>query len=159
MPPCIETKILLSGEIQRYECELVYFDNRFGMLKYTVDRHYKVNGIKLYPGDVTYALYWVDRPYTLYTWRLNRREGALYYFNIADRISLRPDEFTWRDLIVDILADGARDVHVLDEGELPQTLSPGLLHYIERAKVHLMSSYEKVIFEAETLLNAHGVSR
>ena len=159
MPPCIETKILLSGEIQRYECDLIYLDDRFGILKYTVDREYHIDTVTLYPGDVTYAVYWADRPYTLYTWRLDRREGALYYFNIADRISIMPKEFTWRDLVVDILVDGARDVHVLDEDELPLTLSPGLLRYIESAKVRILNIYEKVVFEAETLLSAHGVSR
>ncbi len=158
MSSCTEKKLLLSGEIQRYECELMFVNDSFGVLKYTIDLQYRVDGITLYPGDVTYGLYWVGRPYTLYMWNLNRRNGALYYFNVADRISLTPTEFVWRDLVVDILIDAAQNVHVLDEEELPRTLSPGLRRYIDQAKAHIMSRYKKIILETEKILNAHVLS-
>jgi hypothetical protein len=103
MSLCIETKRTLSGETKTYRCELLHFGSGFGVLRYVIDREYDVYGVELAPGDKTIALYWEDRPYTLYIWRRRTAKTPVYYFNIADRISLTPQEFIWRDLVVDIL--------------------------------------------------------
>jgi hypothetical protein len=147
MPVCIETKITLSDETKTYRCELLHFGSGFGVLRYVIDREYDVHGVGLAPGDETIALYWEDRPYTLYIWRKRTAETPIYYFNIADRISLTPQEFIWRDLAVDILVD-SRGVHVLDEDELPSGLDAGLLHSIRETQAHILSNYPRIINEA-----------
>ena len=147
MPLCIETKLTLSCEKKTYRCELLHFGSGFGVLRYVIDREYDVHGIVLAPGDETIALYWEDRPYTLYIWRRRTAEIPVYYFNIADRISLTPQEFIWRDLAVDVLVD-SRGVHVLDEDELPSGLDAGLLHSIREAQAHILSDYPRIIKEA-----------
>jgi hypothetical protein len=153
MPFCTEKKLLLSGGVQIYSCELVRYEPGFGMLKFIVDREYDIKGIKLLPGDVTCALYWEDRPYTLYVWNLKRHEGPLYYFNIADRISLRLEQFTWRDLVVDILIDPRGAAHVLDEGELPVDLDSNLAVYIQKAKELVLAHFREIIRETRELLH------
>lgn len=85
---CIETKTLLSGDVQQYPCELLYFENTFGILRYVLDKEYHIAGTRLMPGDVTTAFYWTDRPYTLYTWQVKESGNGIFYLNIADRISL-----------------------------------------------------------------------
>ena len=55
---CIEKKILLSGDVHTYSCELLHYENGFGILRYIIDREYDVHGVKLSPGDETIALYW-----------------------------------------------------------------------------------------------------
>jgi len=102
MPLCIETKLTLSGETKTYRCELLHFGSGFGVLRYVIDREYDVHGVVLAPGDETIALYWEDRPYTLYVWRRQAAQDTVFYFNIADQISLTPQEFIWRDLAVDM---------------------------------------------------------
>lgn len=149
MPLCIEKKQTLSGEIQTYSCELVRLDDDFGVLKYVIDRNYTVAGIRLAPGDMTYAFYWTDRPYTLYTWNSSGNDAIVYYFNVADRIVLSQGEFSWRDLAVDILIDGQGKPHVLDEHELPAGLDDELAGYIEKAKDHLLTHFRDIIKEAE----------
>ncbi len=149
---CIEKKILLSGAVQEYPCQLMHLHDRFGVLRYVLDREYFVSDIPLNVGDITYALYWIDRPYTLYTWRWERSDDALYYFNIADNISLTRDEFIWRDLAVDILIDTRKAVRVLDEHELPSDLSHELRKYIERSKSLVLGHYPEIIREAASLL-------
>jgi len=146
LPRCQETKITLSGETKTYPCELISLDNGAGILRYVIDREYDVHGVKLSPGDETIALYWEDRPYTLYIWRRPAQDAA-YYFNIADRISLTPQEFIWRDLVVDILVDHA-GVHVLDEDELPPSLDTGLLSSIREAQAHVLAHHPRIIKEA-----------
>lgn len=132
MPLCIEKKILLTGKEVEYACELVRCDGEFGVLRHVIDREYNVGGIRLVPGDVTYALYWTHEPYTLYTWRLKSSGDLIFYFNIADSITLTPREFRWRDLVVDILVHSG-GVRVLDEDELPAGLDPVLRRFIEAA--------------------------
>lgn len=148
---CRETKITLSGEIKTYLCELVSLNNGLGILRYIIDREYDVHGVVLAPGDETVALYWEDRPYTLYVWRRQVAQDTIYYFNIADRISLTPHEFIWRDLAVDILVDG-RGVHVLDEHELPADLDGRLGRYINEAKAHILVHYEDIIQNVHLLM-------
>lgn len=150
---CLEKKILLSGDVHTYSCELLRLDTGFGILKYVIDREYRVGTIRLKPGDITYAFYWKARPYTLYTWHLRESGRVLYYFNIADRISLSPNEFTWRDLVVDILVDDRNRIYVLDEDELPGTISPHLLKYIHEAATLIKNTFPVIIRETEILLS------
>jgi hypothetical protein len=152
MPLCLEKKLLLAGGARNYACELAYYERGFGILKYALDREYAINGIKLLPGDVTCALYWEGRPYTLYVWLPKRQGSALYYFNIADSISLRPEEFIWRDLVVDILVDRQGAAHVLDEHELPVDLDGRLADYIQKAKEHVLTRFRDIIKEARGVM-------
>lgn len=148
---CIEKKTLLSGEVHAYSCELLHYESGSGILRYVIDREYDIQEVKLSPGDETIALYWEGRPYTLYVWRRRAVQDTAYYFNIADRISLTPREFLWRDLAVDILVDG-RGVHVLDEHELPAGLDANLGRYIHEAQAHILVHYEDIIQKARMLL-------
>ena len=151
MPLCIETKLTLSGETKTYRCELLHFGSGFGVLRYVIDRKYDVHGVKLSPGDETIALYWEGRPYTLYVWRRQAAQDTVFYFNIADQISLTPQEFIWRDLAVDILVDSS-GVHVLDEHELPADLDADLGRYINEAQAHILVHYEDIIQKVHMLL-------
>lgn len=152
MSVCVEKKLTLSGKLYSFECELLYLSNGFGALKYVIDREYNVGGITLRPGDITYAFYWTDRPYTLYIWHLSRNR-VIHYFNIADSISLPPTEFVWRDLAVDILIDSDRKISVLDEDELPADLDFELSRYIHAAKSAVLLNHDNIVREADCFVN------
>jgi len=154
MPSCVEIKLTLTDEIQTYTCELLHFEPGFGILRYIIDREYNITGLKLAPGDETIALYWENRPYTLYLWHL-KAGGHAYYFNIADRVSLSPGEFRWRDLTVDILVDPQGSVHVLDEHELPLNLSAGLAGSIREAKALILDSLPAIMHEANAAVRRY----
>jgi hypothetical protein len=153
MPLCTEKKTLLSGEVKTFACELVHLQDGFGVLRYVIDQSYDISGVKLRPGDITIALYWTDRPYTLYLWYVNEGNAVAYYFNIADRISLTPQAFSWRDLVVDVLIDPQQNVHVLDEHELPVDLSPELTISIQSTKELILRDYSRIIQEADATLH------
>lgn len=152
MTPCLEKKLTLSGDVQTYSCELVSLRDGVGILRYVIDREYDVAGYRLAPGDVTLAVYWEGRPYTLYVWFRKGRRDRAWYFNIADSVALAPREFTWRDLAVDILVDGSGGVQVLDEHELPPDLEPDLAGYIAAARDHVLAHCGDILKEAEGLL-------
>jgi hypothetical protein len=153
MTLCIERKLTLSGKTEDYRCELLALDHGVGVLRYVIDRHYDIEGFMLSPGDETRALYWEGRPYTLYVWSRKQEGDRAYYFNIADSVRLRQNEFVWRDLAVDILVDARERVSVLDEHELPADLPPGLREYILRAKEHVLTCFRDIIEEADRLIS------
>jgi hypothetical protein len=148
MPLCIEKKLLLSGGEVSYDCELVRCDADFGVLRHMIDREYTVGGIRLAPGDVTYALYWTRRPYTLYTWQPKRLHGLVFYFNIADTVSLSPQEFRWRDLVVDILIHDGK-ASVLDKDELPGGIDPLLRRAIQAATQDIVEQHRVMVEELQ----------
>jgi predicted RNA-binding protein associated with RNAse of E/G family len=153
MPTCIERKLILTGGTQEFVCDLLRFSEQFGILNYIVDRRYTVGRYLLEPGDRTIALYWNDRPYTLYAWRLQRIARKLYYFNIADNISLSPHVFVWRDLIVDILIDDSGNLNVLDTKDLPSDLDPVLRIFIEQAEKHIIAHHPTIIREVDGIVD------
>ncbi|HAR45034.1 MAG: hypothetical protein A2X56_04315 [Nitrospirae bacterium GWC2_57_13] len=152
MTQCLETKRTLSGNTERYQCELVSLQDGFGILRYVTDQHYDIAGFRLSPGDETLALYWANAPYTLYIWHRKTQGDRAYYFNIADSVVLTPREFTWRDLAVDILITPKNEPIILDEHELPADLDRGLADHITRSKEHILANYQDLIKEAEQLL-------
>lgn len=150
MAACLERKTTLTGKIHEFQCELLHLEQDFGVLKYIIDRQYTIAGTVLRPFDVTYALYWTDRPYTLYIWLTRGRSS--YYFNIADSVFLSPDLFSWRDLAVDILIDSDGILHILDEDEVPGDISRDLASRIVSAKELVLSSWQAVIRQADTVV-------
>ncbi len=152
MTACLERKQTLSGKEQIFACDLVRYEPGFGILRHVIDREYDIGGTGLLPGDVTWGLFWEDRPYTLYIWNLEREGGRIHYFNVADSVTLSPEEFVWRDLAVDVLIDAAGDVQILDEHELPPGLSPDLSEYIARTKQHILSRFREILVETAGLV-------
>jgi hypothetical protein len=157
MSSCLEKKLALSGETHVYSCELISLVNGVGILRYVIDRQYDVAGYILSPGDVTLAVYWEDRPYTLYVWLRKSARDRAYYFNIADSVVLSHEEFSWRDLAVDILVEPSGAVRVLDEHELPPDLPSDVSGYIEKAKGQVLEQFRDIITEAEDLLSRNEV--
>jgi hypothetical protein len=150
---CIEKKTTLSGRTQTYRCGLLSLREGVGILRHVIDREYDVAGFRLSPGDETIAVFWEDRPYTLYIWVRKQQADRAYYINIADSIILGHEEFSWRDLAVDILVTGDGRVRVLDEHELPHDLPAGLLQYIMKAKDEVLAGYRDIVEEANRLIS------
>ncbi len=78
MHACLEKKLTLAGKIETYSCDLVSLRNGIGILRYVIDREYDVAGFRLAPGDVTLAVYWENRPYTLYVWFRQKERDRAY---------------------------------------------------------------------------------
>lgn len=153
MKICKERKRYVSGAEVVFECELVALEDRFGILKYVIDRHWTVQGLKLGPGTITYAFYWMDRLYNLYWWLDENGKTIGYYFNVADSLSLSAREFIWRDLIVDVLVFPNGQVQVVDEDEVPDAADEGLKSHIESGKRQVLQNYRAVIEEVNRILS------
>lgn len=155
MKRCKERKRYLSGAEVTFECELVALEDRFGILKYVIDQQWQLHGLTLGPGAVTYAFYWVDRPYNLYWWLDEDGETIGHYFNLADSVELSAREFVWRDLVVDILVLPTGQVQVVDEEQVPDALDEALRAYIEAGKQAVLWDYRAIVEEAAALLDRY----
>jgi uncharacterized protein len=154
MKSCNERKkYLLGGEIV-YPCELIALRDEFGILKYLVDRQHIVGSLIITPDTISYAFYWTDRPYVLYSWFNSNGQVIGHYFNVADSISLSAHEFSWRDLIVDILILPAGQIEILDEDEIPESLDPDMRKHIESIKQLILQNHQTIIDEISEILNS-----
>ena len=147
MKICTEIKNLLEGGRVKFNCKLIALNKESGVLEYILENRYKVGSLILPKGSITYAFYWIDRPYTLYKWFDKNGNILGNYFNIADSIKLTENEFKWRDLIVDILVSPEGVLEVLDEDELPYDLDKKLMKYIENSKNLILQDYKYIIKE------------
>jgi len=77
------------------------------------------------------------------------------YFSLADSVVLSAQEFSWRDLIVDILVLPTGHVEILDEDEISEFLDERLMAYIESGKQMLLRNYRAVVVETTTILNRY----
>ncbi len=156
MNTCVEIKQTLSGAIQQFTCELVALEEDYGILRYCISERVSVGHVLLLPGAVTYAVYWIGRPYNVYWWRDPQGETLAFYCNIADSTRLSPAEFRWRDLTLDILIHPNGEIAILDQDQLPPNLPGPLKSYIDLAKQHVVDNARRIVEEVQELVKRHA---
>ena len=152
MTYCTEIKETLTGTTKNYLCELVSLQKHYGILKYNIDKAWKVGGHLIPENSKTLAFYWPDRNYNLYWFMGANNETLFYYFNVGDNFELSPTEFKWRDLTIDLVVSNKGSFQVLDEEELPDDISEELLNKIQITIKYLFEDYQSIIEEAKELL-------
>ena len=105
-------------------------------------------------GGPTYGFFWEGRPYNLYWWLAAEHQTLGYYFNLGDRLTIGPEELSWRDLWVDILVVPGQAPLILDEEEVPRDLAPVLAIYLAQAKALVLRGWPDVVAEARGILEA-----
>jgi len=150
-PACREVKHLLSGEVRTFDCELIFLDEDFGILRYILEKPYVVNNQILPKNTQTYAFYWESQPFTLYRWFAPQGGHLGDYFNIADRIHLSNLQFEWRDLIVDVFISPQGEISMLDENELPADIDANLARYIDQSTQFIIGNHRKILSELNSL--------
>ncbi len=156
MMSCLEIKHLLNGTNRQYPCELIHYRQKFGILKYILESTVKVSTLTLSTGTVTYAFYWSERPYTLYRWYHDGKYLGSY-FNVADQIVIKKNIIEWLDLAVDILVLPDNILEVLDEDELPESISLQLKQYINSTKEFIVHNYNSILDETDKILHRLSV--
>lgn len=156
---CTETKISLAGTETRFECILLHLNGPYGVLQYMVDAYHQLASVQLYPGVLTYAVYWTDRPYNVYWWVDQSKQTIAHYFNISDQTTLSIGEFRWRDLVIDVLRTPDGNLRTLDEEELPASIGEELKQYIQSTKAHILQKHGSIVEEVSQIVgNLTGMS-
>lgn len=148
----LERKRYLDGREEIFQCELLYLDEKRGVVKYITHKPHRVGGLFLPSGTVSYGFFFKNQPFVLYRWISPAGEHLGDYFSIADNIELSEDELSWRDLFVDVLIRPFGKIEVLDEEEVPDGLEKSLLEYIRTAKERILSTYSHVLEKADEMM-------
>ena len=150
----LEIKRTLAGAEKRFDCTLLAGDGDHAVVMWIAPGPMHVHGIDLPTGTVSFGHFWASRHYNAYHWLDARRDTIGFYFNICDRVSIRPDVIEWRDLVVDILATPAGRLDVLDEDELPAQLDADVAAHIELGQAAILRAPAAVIAEIEAASRA-----
>lgn len=145
-----ERKTRLDGTTDEFVCEVLALEpGKHAILRLVLDRDWHVAGVLTVPaGTVTYAHYWIDRPYNVYHWTNDGRTLA-YYVNIADRTEIGREVVAYRDLVVDVIVRPSGAIEVLDEDELPVDLEPSARKSIADALEVVVTGAKRLMAEIE----------
>ena len=127
MPTIVEIKHNPSKPDQTFVCDLVRHDGDRIVISYVSDRSYSVRDICVPAGTKTLAYYQEKLPYIL--WRMTGPNGQLvgYYIHLCDQVQITEDTVEYRDLMLDVwfFPDGTH--RLLDDDELDEVVSSGVL--------------------------------
>lgn len=145
----VEVKRKLDGTEVRFDCEAALVEpGRRAVLVYVLRQGWDVPGVELRPGMVTYAHYWIDRPYNVYHW-LDGDRTVGHYFNIGEVADIARDRVVWTDYAVDVLATPDGGARVLDEGELPRDVERRTRALVEATRDRILADRLALVAEVE----------
>lgn len=146
---------------QRFTCELLHRESAYAVLRYTSEKPGLIADIRIPPGSTTIAHYWPDRNYV--AWRMFDREAELLgtLFHVCMHVELAPAQLSYDDLLLDIWVGPDGSMRVLDEDEVRQATSNGLLSdaelvIIDYAHWHIRTHYSTIIDELAAFEAAHS---
>jgi len=130
-----EVKIHKNKETQRFRCQVLQREGKAVVLRYRSGSEGRIADMVIAKGSTTIAYYREGRTYVL--WRMFAADGSLIgsLFHICTGVAVSDSRVTWHDLLLDIWITPEGAVRVLDEDELLQCLSAGLLTPAESAIV------------------------
>jgi Protein of unknown function (DUF402) len=148
-----EYKRTYFGETKVFNCTLVWQDPSRKELVVSYEPSSEVHflGLEFPKGSLSYGYYWEDRNYNVYHWKQKNGETMLFYFNVSRDTRILPSSVTWLDLIVDIaVKDSNSPAQVLDEDEIPSSMSLSDLAIIKNVKGEVLSNLYSILRELES---------
>jgi hypothetical protein len=153
--PCLESKSLLSGELQRFPCELVEIGVDSGLILFRIQKPATVGRAVLRPGCLSFGLFSPGDPFVTYCWLGTDGEEIGWYINVADSVVLTEEEFRWRDLVVDVLVYPDYTYDVLDEDQLPPHIEEVLLDRIRSTTRTIVQDRTTIVARCRQRLRPH----
>ncbi len=157
MKQITEIKQLYSGQQKTYPCRLIQLDNGFGIVQHILEQDYKLDKLTLNRGMASLGFFWEKRPYNVYQW-YHKKSLIGSYFNISDQTRLTVEQFSWRDLYLDILIYPDYTYKVLDRHEVAQIKEKDLLSYIQKAEHNILTDYPRIIDEINVIINRYQLN-
>jgi hypothetical protein len=150
LPPILEIKRKLSGQVKEFNCRVLSRDGTHLVVLFIARVEMNVHGVVLPTGTATFGHFWSDRPYNVYHW-LNPADGASigYYVNLAEETAISNDRLEWRDLVVDVLVSRDGQATVLDVDEIPNDLPAPLRERIAAAQARVLGELPALLVELE----------
>ncbi len=135
---------------QRYLCDLALREQGHIVLVYHAETAGRIADIDIAPGSTTIAHYWQSGGYVL--WRMFSADRTLLgsLFHICNNTDIQETSVSYDDLILDIWITPQGFARVLDEDELADAISAGLVteneqSWIEKQKGIILTDYSAII--------------
>jgi predicted RNA-binding protein associated with RNAse of E/G family len=154
LPAIIEVKRTLAGVEKRFDCRLLARTETHVAVLWIAPEAMHVHGVDLPAGTISIGHFWTDRSYNVYHWMRSDASTIGFYFNLADSTVVTPQQLSWRDLTVDVLALPGGRLEVLDEDELPPVLADDARAHLEAGKSAILSAPAAVMAEVEAASRA-----
>ncbi|BAQ10949.1 hypothetical protein OXB_2478 [Bacillus sp. OxB-1] len=123
----IERKIRYDSVVVEHRCKLLKAQSNSVVLFHAIQNSFTMMAsqtkLSIPKGSYTIGYYWKDRPYNLYVWRDEKGKYLGSYFNIVKNTYMTDQLVSFEDLIIDIMVLPNGEYFILDEDELPETLS------------------------------------
>ncbi|MBI1729152.1 DUF402 domain-containing protein [Candidatus Acetothermia bacterium] len=152
----IETKIHLDGRREEFACDAVVLKPDVAIVNFIWNREKPLRDGPIYlpAGEIhTRAHFWRDRNYLIY--KITLADGTLlgHRFDVCEKVQISR-EITWVDLLLDLWVEPSGQIHILDEDEMHESQTRGLLtqdnlQIISSTKEHLLKKYRQIIEELE----------
>jgi predicted RNA-binding protein associated with RNAse of E/G family len=148
-----EIKVHKNKETQRFLCAEIHRDTDYLVVAFRSEKEGRIQDIIIPQGSTTIAHYWADRGYVL--WRMSGPDGTLIgtLFHICKDVTITDQYVRYLDLIVDIWIAPDGTTRILDEDELAECSSNGLLtdeelRWVDEQKQVICSSHEDILRQA-----------
>jgi hypothetical protein len=149
---------------ERFKCELLHNDAGHLVLRYRSDKPGRIADIAIPPGSTTIAHYWPGRTYV--AWRMFDSSHCLLgtLFHVSTNISVNEGNVAYDDLLLDIWITPGGSLRILDEDEVRQASSAGLLSdaeltIIDNAHWHITTHYRSILDELAAFESTHSPVR
>ena len=145
-----EYKRTYFGEIKIFECRLAEKKSNELVIIYEISAPIRFLDTNFLPGSKSYGYYWTKKNYNVYHWLDPDDKTLVFYFNISKDTKILDSSVEWQDLIVDIVAFPDGKTTVLDEHEVPKTMSSDDNAIIKKTKDQIFSNLKQIIGELES---------
>lgn len=122
----LERKIRYDATVVDHRCKLLKAEGSTVILMHQNEQSFSMEAgakeLTISKGVLTFAYYWIDRPYNLYYWRDANGQELGAYFNIVRNTHVSEEAVSFEDLIIDVLVLPEGEYFILDQDELPEPL-------------------------------------
>ncbi|WP_196769452.1 DUF402 domain-containing protein [Bacillus safensis] len=145
----IERKIKYDQKVVEHTCQLLDAQGQQAVLFHKIEDPFTMRAgagfLTIPKGSYTTAYYWKDRPYNIYFWRDDQGKELGSYLNMVGDTQFNGQLVMFEDLIIDLLVLPTGDVFVLDEDELPESLTDFENGAVRRALEGVTASLESIL--------------
>ncbi|MDR0126341.1 MULTISPECIES: DUF402 domain-containing protein [Bacillus] len=145
----IERKMRYDGEVEEHTCQLLNAQEEQVVLFHKIEKTFTMiagdGAVTIPKGSYTTAYYWKNRPYNVYFWRDDQGNELGSYFNMVRNTWFEDQKVIFEDLIIDLLVLPNGAFFVLDEDELPESLTTFEHGSVRRALEDVIDSLERIL--------------
>lgn len=136
---------------QEFPCHLLHQEKDYIVLRYVNPSSAKINDIHIKKGSITIAHYWKNRNYIL--WKFKDPDGKHkgYLFHICKNIEIGKNCVTYEDLELDIWFYSDGNAVVLDQDEVNDCFTRGLINAEEIALIKQQK--EEILIKFQSIIN------